>query len=319
MFKCIPIFKGCNRQIEFVDKRHCSLGNVPEEILRYSRSLEELLLDANHIQDLPKVSKMSIAMTFCGVVKLMTSSHKKRACERERIVAYMKAKLSYELNSNSTRLRSDHDESVSVVNSFVGISRVFFFCLSSLSLFSLLSSPQYLLSVVCLSYVTLPRSNVYFKKNGDLPLLNSRLCAFVQKFWIVRSAPDKARYSGQYQFHFTLFIRQPCATFRLILAYGHTSTFNFNKPSSRDECERWNLRFFELLFMFISITLCRFVYFCALDRPVSSLSLCVVGGVEFHIEYERKRPVAECTHQSLVGSYRSLFPFTASSHHFRLD
>lgn len=252
----------------------------------------------------------------CKIDDIITQN---RACERERIVAYMKAKLSYELNSNSTRLRSDHDESVSVVNSFVGISRVFFFCLSSLSLFSLLSSPQYLLSVVCLSYVTLPRSNVYFKKNGDFPLLNSRLCAFVQKFWIVRSAPDKARYSGQYQFHFTLFIRQPCATFRLILAYGHTSTFNFNKPSSRDECERWNLRFFELLFMFISIKLCRFVYFCALDRPVSSLSLCVVGGVEFHIEYERKRPVAECTHQSLVGSYRSLFPFTASSHHFRLD
>ncbi|XP_055699199.1 protein lap4-like isoform X13 [Phlebotomus papatasi] len=54
MFKCIPIFKGCNRQVEFVDKRHCSLPNVPEEILRYSRSLEELLLDANHIKDLPK-------------------------------------------------------------------------------------------------------------------------------------------------------------------------------------------------------------------------------------------------------------------------
>uniref|UniRef100_A0A336KF30 CSON005523 protein n=1 Tax=Culicoides sonorensis TaxID=179676 RepID=A0A336KF30_CULSO len=54
MFKCIPIFKGCNRQIEYVDKRHCSLPSVPEEILRYSRSLEELLLDANHIRDLPK-------------------------------------------------------------------------------------------------------------------------------------------------------------------------------------------------------------------------------------------------------------------------
>ncbi|XP_055602074.1 protein lap4-like isoform X9 [Uranotaenia lowii] len=54
MFKCIPIFKGCNRQIEYVDKRHCSLPNVPEEILRYARSLEELLLDANHIRDLPK-------------------------------------------------------------------------------------------------------------------------------------------------------------------------------------------------------------------------------------------------------------------------
>jgi len=56
MFKCIPIFKGCNRQVEFVDKRHCSLPQVPEEILRYSRTLEELFLDANHIRDLPKVS-----------------------------------------------------------------------------------------------------------------------------------------------------------------------------------------------------------------------------------------------------------------------
>ncbi|KAG4077841.1 hypothetical protein HA402_013775 [Bradysia odoriphaga] len=54
MFKCIPIFKGCNRQVEFVDKRHCSLTSVPEEILRYSRSLEELLLDANHLRELPK-------------------------------------------------------------------------------------------------------------------------------------------------------------------------------------------------------------------------------------------------------------------------
>lgn len=55
MFRCIPIFKGCNRQVEFVDKRHCSLPTVPEDVLRYSRSLEELLLDANHIRDLPKV------------------------------------------------------------------------------------------------------------------------------------------------------------------------------------------------------------------------------------------------------------------------
>ncbi|XP_065157658.1 protein lap4-like isoform X4 [Atheta coriaria] len=54
MFRCIPIFKGCNRQIEYVDKRHSSLPTVPEDILRYARSLEELLLDANHIRDLPK-------------------------------------------------------------------------------------------------------------------------------------------------------------------------------------------------------------------------------------------------------------------------
>lgn len=56
MFRCIPIFKGCNRQIEYVDKRHSSLPTVPEDILRYARSLEELLLDANHIRDLPKVT-----------------------------------------------------------------------------------------------------------------------------------------------------------------------------------------------------------------------------------------------------------------------
>ncbi|XP_018896338.2 uncharacterized protein [Bemisia tabaci] len=54
MFRCIPIFKGCNRHVEFVDKRHCSLACVPEDILRYSRSLEELLLDANQICELPE-------------------------------------------------------------------------------------------------------------------------------------------------------------------------------------------------------------------------------------------------------------------------
>ncbi|XP_012271241.1 protein lap4 isoform X3 [Orussus abietinus] len=54
MFRCIPIFKACNRQVEYVDRRHCSLTNVPDDILRYSCSLEELLLDANHIRDLPK-------------------------------------------------------------------------------------------------------------------------------------------------------------------------------------------------------------------------------------------------------------------------
>lgn len=64
MFRCIPIFKGCNRQVEYVDKRHCSLPTVPEDILRYSRSLEELLLDANHIRDLPKVRKKCFCNTY---------------------------------------------------------------------------------------------------------------------------------------------------------------------------------------------------------------------------------------------------------------
>ncbi|XP_056610275.1 protein scribble homolog isoform X4 [Triplophysa dalaica] len=53
MLKCIPLWR-CNRHVESVDKRHCSLAAVPDEIYRYSRSLEELLLDANQLRELPK-------------------------------------------------------------------------------------------------------------------------------------------------------------------------------------------------------------------------------------------------------------------------
>ncbi|XP_030635367.1 protein scribble homolog isoform X1 [Chanos chanos] len=53
MLKCIPLLR-CNRHVESVDKRHCSLHTVPDEIYRYSRSLEELLLDANQLRELPK-------------------------------------------------------------------------------------------------------------------------------------------------------------------------------------------------------------------------------------------------------------------------
>uniref|UniRef100_A0A673IWR6 Protein scribble homolog n=1 Tax=Sinocyclocheilus rhinocerous TaxID=307959 RepID=A0A673IWR6_9TELE len=53
MLKCIPLWR-CNRHVESVDKRHCSLTAVPDEIFRYNRSLEELLLDANQLRELPK-------------------------------------------------------------------------------------------------------------------------------------------------------------------------------------------------------------------------------------------------------------------------
>eukprot|EP00064_Thunnus_orientalis_P015716 superscaffoldBa00002968_g15773 len=55
MLKCIPLWR-CNRHVESVDKRHCNLQTVPDEIFRYSRSLEELLLDANQLKELPKSS-----------------------------------------------------------------------------------------------------------------------------------------------------------------------------------------------------------------------------------------------------------------------
>ena len=64
MFKCIPLFKGCNRQVEYIDKRHCSLSQVPDDIMRYARSLEELLLDANHLRDLPRVSSCAIIWSY---------------------------------------------------------------------------------------------------------------------------------------------------------------------------------------------------------------------------------------------------------------
>ncbi|XP_041424024.1 protein scribble homolog isoform X27 [Xenopus laevis] len=53
MLKCMPLWR-CNGQVESVDKRHCSLLSVPGDIYRYSRSLEELLLDANQLRELPK-------------------------------------------------------------------------------------------------------------------------------------------------------------------------------------------------------------------------------------------------------------------------
>ncbi|XP_069077064.1 protein scribble homolog isoform X21 [Pleurodeles waltl] len=53
MLKCMPLWR-CNRQLDAVDRRHCSLQAVPEELYRHCRSLEELLLDANQLRELPK-------------------------------------------------------------------------------------------------------------------------------------------------------------------------------------------------------------------------------------------------------------------------
>lgn len=55
MLKCLPFWKACNRHVDYIDKRHCNLTQVPEDILRYVRTLEELLLDANQIRELPRV------------------------------------------------------------------------------------------------------------------------------------------------------------------------------------------------------------------------------------------------------------------------
>ncbi|XP_034958548.1 protein scribble homolog isoform X6 [Zootoca vivipara] len=54
MLRCMPPLWRCNRQVEALDRRHCSLQAVPDDVYRYSRSLEELLLDANQLRELPK-------------------------------------------------------------------------------------------------------------------------------------------------------------------------------------------------------------------------------------------------------------------------
>ncbi|CEF70396.1 PDZ domain and Leucine-rich repeat and Leucine-rich repeat, typical subtype and Leucine rich repeat 4-containing protein [Strongyloides ratti] len=48
-------FMACNRQVDSIDRRQCNLQTVPHEVERYARHLEELLLDMNHIKELPKV------------------------------------------------------------------------------------------------------------------------------------------------------------------------------------------------------------------------------------------------------------------------
>lgn len=64
MFKCFPLWRACNRQVEYIDRRHCNLTAVPDDVLRYTRSLEELLLDANQIRELPRVSQYN-NLYFC--------------------------------------------------------------------------------------------------------------------------------------------------------------------------------------------------------------------------------------------------------------
>lgn len=76
-------FLACNRQVDAIDRRQCNLHSVPNDIERYSRSLEELLLDMNHIKELPKVSERGgvvpdlkcccCSRTFCscGVLLLL--------------------------------------------------------------------------------------------------------------------------------------------------------------------------------------------------------------------------------------------------------
>jgi protein scribble len=51
--------------VDSLDRSHCSLNFVPDEVYRYERYLEELYLDANQIKDLPRV-RLELPISFLG-------------------------------------------------------------------------------------------------------------------------------------------------------------------------------------------------------------------------------------------------------------
>lgn len=58
-------FRGEEEVISVLDYSHCSLQQVPKEIFSFERTLEELYLDANQIEELPKVTLNHVLTPFC--------------------------------------------------------------------------------------------------------------------------------------------------------------------------------------------------------------------------------------------------------------
>lgn len=58
-------FRGEEEVISVLDYSHCSLQQVPKEIFSFERTLEELYLDANQIEELPKVTMKFLLASFC--------------------------------------------------------------------------------------------------------------------------------------------------------------------------------------------------------------------------------------------------------------
>lgn len=59
-------FRGEEEIISVLDYSHCSLQQVPKEVFNFERTLEELYLDANQIEELPKVNSVLSLIHKCS-------------------------------------------------------------------------------------------------------------------------------------------------------------------------------------------------------------------------------------------------------------
>lgn len=62
--RCPCLRPKIEEDVRTLDYRHCSLTDVPGEVFNVERTLEELLVDSNQIQDLPRVSMDTNKMSF---------------------------------------------------------------------------------------------------------------------------------------------------------------------------------------------------------------------------------------------------------------
>lgn len=62
--RCPCLRPKIEEDVRTLDYRHCSLTDVPGEVFNVERTLEELLVDSNQIQDLPRVSMDANKMSF---------------------------------------------------------------------------------------------------------------------------------------------------------------------------------------------------------------------------------------------------------------
>lgn len=53
--------RGEEEAVTSLDYSHCSLETVPKEIFGFEKTLQELYLDANQIEELPKVRELCTA------------------------------------------------------------------------------------------------------------------------------------------------------------------------------------------------------------------------------------------------------------------